>query len=175
MDKSWGSSDRLYLDAHTQVEHIEIEQGGFSSIHRHWCKSNLFHCHAGILIVRIYGDPLSLTVTRSETVAPGTHMVVPPLVIHQFFANSHVAAREVYWTSDEKTPLDPNDIERFSDNGIDETLVTSAQHVPGHPDYELPVWLVCAMCSSLCLATQMQVKDMDGARRHVCRQCVTTN
>ena len=155
--KTWGWSTRVYSSDELQVERIFIKVGGFSSIHLHERKYNQFVVTLGTLAVN-YFDEQNRHV-RGELVATGDSLIVQPMERHQFFAETTVHGYEVYWGKDGK--VDPEDIVRFSENGIDCEL---------HPPIEDEVRF-CCRCNRPFRAIELVTIELNNALRDVCMAC----
>lgn len=116
--KPWGMFSRLYQDQFLIVDHIKAKRGGFSSIHYHERKTNLFVVERGMLQVSTYIrsalDSNEVIKQGIATLLPGYEFVVMPGMLHQFLALEDSWAYEVYWGA----MIDPDDIVRLSQNGI---------------------------------------------------------
>lgn len=154
--KPWGQSTRVLLTKRVQVERIDVMEGGFSSIHLHQEKHNLFHVTRGRLAVRWFNE--SLMHYATNMLFPGQSLHVYPGHIHQFQADTDVEAIETYFTDERQ--IDPDDIERFSQNGI---------YVPVEP--RKPAMPLCCVCNRPIDCNTSRVVSRDGAFRHVCGKC----
>ncbi len=96
-----------------------IKRGGYSSIHLHAHQANLFSVLGGKLVVREFENE-SWEVTES-ILYPGDHKLVQAGRMHQFLALLHTRLLEVYIASPGYDAL-AEDIQRFSENGCDESL-----------------------------------------------------
>jgi mannose-6-phosphate isomerase-like protein (cupin superfamily) len=94
VEKAWGRARWLLIDADTEIMEIEAEKGGFSSLHKHEGKDNLFFVLSGRLDVMIHAQSLARATAQLD-VRTG------PLLVkagdwHQFHAVTKCRAIEVY-------------------------------------------------------------------------------
>jgi len=113
--KPWGVTALLFSDSITQVNHISVCEGGFSSKHFHKHKVNVFVVCSGELLVYLFNEHLQPT--KQHVLRSGDTLVVPARVIHQFCATEQTNAYELYYGSS-GGELFPNDITRLSVNGV---------------------------------------------------------
>lgn len=116
--KPWGSSERIVDAPAIQVEYIEFEKGGYSSIHLHRYKTNVFFVTHGALVVRSFrNDDGKIVCIKSRLVIAGqAPLVIHPNILHQFTVTEDGEGYEVYFAAHSPIPL-PDDIERFTENG----------------------------------------------------------
>lgn len=161
-EKPWGTSVRTYLDDHIQVEWIHVVNTGYSSIHKHRHKVNLFIVHEGSFDVRIFTESKELVSTTH--LGAGQSYVVGSGIYHQFMASTSVAATETYWA--EGTAIDVDDIERISDNG---RCVDSEIGLHGIKQYYL-----CSGCNRhLNEVESWRPAVHQGAIRPMCDTCLS--
>lgn len=117
--KPWGEATALVDSEQVQVDLIQIKSGGFSSLHEHRCKNNLFIVKEGQLRVTLFerhggrfeeGSVFTLTPEVSV-------LLVFAQRVHQFLCLSDCVAYEVYW-SQSSEPVHREDIIRYRPNGI---------------------------------------------------------
>ena len=131
IEKPWGMCQPLTREPTIQVDMIYPEVGGFSSVHLHRKKVNIFYVHTGTLRIRLYdryGDELFHgEQTRMYELQPGMIGHVLPHIWHDFIAiTKDVVVTEVYLSRGnvERVTVDPDDIIRSSYQkvgGIDES------------------------------------------------------
>lgn len=122
--KKWGNTERVRLDATVEIARARIVPGGYSSLHRHRRKHNYFIVLSGELeITHVVGiEDLGVDETLRYVLKPGDNL--SPLTVvaadrwHRFKALTHVDVLEVY-TSADGSPVDPDDIERQDEGGVD--------------------------------------------------------
>lgn len=158
--KPWGYSTRVYCNEQLQVERIFIRPGGFSSVHMHSCKVNQFVVNKGILLVNLFDD--QLRPVESHSLDAGESWVVGVGEKHQFVACSLVEGYEFYWP-EKDVELDPNDIVRYTTNGVDEAW-TAMRGKTAFP--------YCCVCNEQYEAGDMVVVCIENALRDMCRDCV---
>jgi len=117
VEKPWGTAKTLLRTDSIEIVEVRIVPGGFSSIHDHERKYNLFIVHEGEMqVFRFRGDRSDQRETAVLT--PESHgLIVPPLVRHQFEAFTEIQGIEVYWPVAGEV-IDPRDIRRYSENGV---------------------------------------------------------
>lgn len=115
-EKLWGWSEALVVSPAGEVHRIDINAGGYCSIHYHRTKHNVFVLMHGAIDIYEWvggadtnGDPSRV----HHLVNPGDSYAVPPGVLHQFRALKQSRAIEVYWPD----PLGAEDIVRFTEGG----------------------------------------------------------
>jgi mannose-6-phosphate isomerase-like protein (cupin superfamily) len=163
-DKPWGKSRRVHIDRFVQVEEVDILPGGFSSVHHHNKKDNVFYVASGELLVSVFHD--DLTEANRIIMKPGDWMVVPAGQKHQFRAVSDVKAYEVYWLDDplKKGRIEPEDIDRSTQNGLDE--------LPAMVDAVRIRNLHCCICNkTIEMTTASKTVVVNNAERDVCGPC----
>lgn len=111
--KPWGRTRTLFCDAAIEIVECEIKAGGYSSFHAHSRKHNEFRVMGGRLIVRRRTDE----VQSGWTVGPNDKCLFPAGSQHQFEALADTRLIEIY-TSADGSPVDPDDIERFTSGGL---------------------------------------------------------
>ena len=107
--KVWGSTRCLFRKNNVEIHRIEIQEGGYCSIHKHRNKHNAFYVERGRLVIRVWKDDLSDEIILTE----GQYTSVDPGNFHQFEGLSDCIVYEIYWTE-----LDADDIERNSIGGL---------------------------------------------------------
>lgn len=157
-NKPWGKSTRRYIDRFLQVEEIEVEQGGYSSVHCHERKSNRFIVIEGRLRVSWFNAHNDSIYSRvSER---GHEVIVMPGESHQFFAEQPTKGYELYF--DPTGQLDPEDIVRFSTNGVYVSLEATHEATPQQ---------YCSSCNTIIPQGYEVVIFLNGAMRPICQQC----
>ena len=162
LPKTWGWSTRVYCNEQLQVERIIVKAGGYSSIHLHAHKVNQFLVSTGTMNVMLFDEQLRSC--QSQLLQPGEYYVVPTGVRHQFHALTACEGYEFYWPSD-LVQLDPNDIVRFSSNGV-------ADKLPQPDAMQLGQYVYCCICNQQHALQEMQAVCLENAMRHVCRDCM---
>lgn len=106
--KHWGWTTEIRPDLHF----LELEAGGYSSVHAHRARANLFAVHSGIVLIRLWWG------THEETVTLGAGEVfeVPSLVLHQFEVVEAGTMTELYY-ADRGGTVRSDDIVRFGEGG----------------------------------------------------------
>lgn len=119
--KPWGVTRRLLEAGGVQVERIKFTKGGYTSIHEHHHKYNLFFITSGAIAVRTF----SVKSLRNEspkllgevTLGPGcAPFIIAPRVPHQFVVLADGEGLEVYVAGEPGIDL-PEDILRYTQNG----------------------------------------------------------
>lgn len=115
--KSWGESIPLCRDDVAEIVRVKIKHGGFSSLHLHERKHNLFIVLSGTLQVKVHEDDALRTLRSNKFLKSDTPpLLVPAGTLHRFFALDDVEAVEVYVSSD-GTPVEAGDIVRQDEGG----------------------------------------------------------
>ena len=109
--KFWGSTSPLFNKNNVEINRIAANKGGFSSVHKHKAKYNLFFVESGKLQIVTWKDPSGNPDTTE--LKHGDTCTVAPGLFHQFKVLEDCVAYEVYWTE-----LDVNDIERKNSGGL---------------------------------------------------------
>lgn len=133
-EKPWGECLHVHADSHVEVDLLKIEAGGYSSIHRHNAKQNLFLLLSGSVDVFVFADEGGGRPLTSDSkpifiyqLRNGSDVVVVPAgAWHQFRAFESSEIIEVYYAAVPKA----EDIERRSSNGRVDTWLTSSGHIP---------------------------------------------
>ena len=161
LPKTWGWSTRLFCNEQLQLERIYVRPGGYSSIHLHKFKHNQFVVSNGEMCVFTFDQALKLL--RTFDLRGGDNLVIPIENRHQFVAKTEVEGYEVYWPENKAASLDPNDIVRFSENGLDHSWTQRNQHVE---------YACCCICNRTQKIVDMFVVCLENALRNMCRDCV---
>lgn len=129
--KVWGWVRHRLLTYAVELDELWIHGGGFSSLHMHFAKTNLFIVERGLLCVELFGETPTVanlawdnerewecpsSVRYLET---GDSLAVPALVWHRFVAVKDTICSEVYWSTGPAAvrPGD-KDINRHTTNGL---------------------------------------------------------
>lgn len=98
-EKSWG-----YVFGRSQTEKTEtmecyINEGGFSSIHKHEFKHNAFWVISGVLLIKVFEfNGVEPKLDRTHTVSAVYNLlVIKAGIIHQFVAKTNVVLVETYY------------------------------------------------------------------------------
>jgi len=117
--KPWGWTTPVARELEYHIDRIEVDPGGYCSVHKHERKANVFHViGGGILYVRQFSAQGGSIAAMHIT--PGRSFVVPAGEWHQFYAQNGAVALEVYMPTAERFLL-VDDIERhpkFAEGGI---------------------------------------------------------
>lgn len=109
--KFWGTTEEIFNNGIVAIYLLKIKKGGFSSVHKHCYKSNLFHVLKGNLKLSVWSQENE----SDDTVLwEGDMTEVPPHVYHQFKGLTEVECLEIYTLG-----FRGEDIERKSVGGID--------------------------------------------------------
>lgn len=103
--KIWGRNTEIFQNESTSVNFLELVRGGTCSRHHHRFKSNIFYVIKGKL--RIH------TEMGEHILLPGQHLVVSPLLKHQFEAMEETLAIEIMFVK-----YSPDDIVRESEGFV---------------------------------------------------------
>lgn len=107
--KIWGITE-LKLGTHNlEVHRIEVNKGGYCSLHKHLTKFNAFIVEKGTLEIQVHKE---YGLVDTTILNKGDVLSVAPGQDHMFIARSDVIAFEIYWSQ-----MDPNDIVRKNSGG----------------------------------------------------------
>ena len=109
--KNWGYTTEFFRNAMVSAHHLEINEGGYCSEHRHKHKYNLFYVISGELELTIWRDAQEMDVT---IIGAGQATAISPGFYHKFRAITDVQCVEVY-----QVLLVGEDIDRRTVGGID--------------------------------------------------------
>lgn len=114
-DKPWGRVAHAPVSPCCIISYLETKAGGFSSIHLHRSKSNLFIVITGIIRVRCFG------VNESEIILEaGDTAAINAGIYHCFEVIESGLVVEVYCPKVVGTSIDLNDIVRLNQGGFRE-------------------------------------------------------
>jgi len=107
--KNWGYTTEFFRNAIVSAHHLEINEGGFCSEHRHEHKYNVFYVLKGILEIRIWrnGEKPDITIVEA-----GQSTAISPGFYHQFIGRTKCEAIEIY-----QVLLVGEDIDRRTEGG----------------------------------------------------------
>lgn len=125
-DKPWGKCYHFSETPDEQLDLCEIVAGGYSSIHLHEFKNNLFVVVSGLVRVRKFDS--SLNVLSERVIGRGECITVSAGYRHDFLAVEATRLVEVYWRIANAPPVQLADIKRFSENGVDYEVAKNAEH-----------------------------------------------
>ena len=114
-NKKWGTSEEIT----NNFFRINIEKGGYSSMHCHLKKYNLFYVETGFLDVEVelcFSREREGSKIVTYELAPGDKLTIDPEVYHRFRAKTDVIAYELYWELSD--PSQKTDIVRRDEGGI---------------------------------------------------------
>ena len=114
--KLWGNTTNLIMTDKLQIELLQIDAGGYCSLHRHVNKFNLFAVIEGTLSVFVEQDNNEQLHRLGED---HEILIVPPLMWHMFANTSKepVVCVEMYWRRNKQVLVEQKDIERLSEGG----------------------------------------------------------
>lgn len=111
--KPWGATRPVFENQIASVFECQTKRGGFSSVHYHEAKENVFLITGGAVAVVWF----SAWVLQRRVLRIGESLAVPPLVPHQFQVIETGGMIEVYTQSGSQQPVERRDICRLTDNG----------------------------------------------------------
>ncbi len=117
MDKAWGKSELIYANHLVEIQKISVLPGGYSSLHHHKNKSNIFTIISGSLDVYVTSPntkyELSEDTLKCCEIEPGAN--------HRFYSKEGAEAYEIYLIKQSQSSilLDLNDIVRLTVGGMD--------------------------------------------------------
>jgi len=107
--KNWGYTTEFFRNALFSAHHLEIEEGGYCSEHRHKHKYNSFYVVSGVLEITIWhGKMPDVTIVEA-----GQSTAISPGFYHKFKAITKCQAIEIY-----QVLLIEPDIERRTVGGL---------------------------------------------------------
>jgi mannose-6-phosphate isomerase-like protein (cupin superfamily) len=110
--KAWGHTTKIMETDSFEIHKIFVEKGGYCSIHRHAGKNNSFYILFGVLQLTEWGTG---DVRKDRVLKTNELYTCKQGIKHQFRALSEVGALEIYHTC-----INPDDIIRYSEGGLDE-------------------------------------------------------
>lgn len=109
-DKAWGRKRELLREPLLLIEELEIEAGGYCSLHRHCSKTNFFCVIEGALTVSVSSN--------RHILWPGQSLLVRELNDHQFTAGPRPVRLIEITQAIGYEPIDEGDILRFGEGGV---------------------------------------------------------
>ncbi|MCK5342257.1 MAG: cupin domain-containing protein [Candidatus Heimdallarchaeota archaeon] len=109
--KNWGYTTEIFRNAMVSAYHLEINEGGYCSEHRHKHKYNMFYILSGVLELTIWRDKKTKDVTIIEA---GQSTAISPGFYHKFKGITKCEAIEIY-----QVLLIEPDIERRTIGGME--------------------------------------------------------
>lgn len=92
--KTWGETF-LFSSSDRHEHHLlRVERGGYSSIHYHEDRANLFIVRSGVIVVAEWRSPVDVAI---HTLGADNTLEVPSRVPHAFAVLESGACEEVYW------------------------------------------------------------------------------
>lgn len=108
--KIWGVTSELFNKNNVEVHRIEAKKNGYSSVHKHEHKHNMFFVENGCLKIDIWKNDYDLV--DSIELSDGESTTVKPGEFHKFTAIEDTTAYEIYWVE-----ISGNDIVRKNCGG----------------------------------------------------------
>jgi quercetin dioxygenase-like cupin family protein len=106
--KVWGETTPIIVRDSFEVHRIRGLAGGYSSVHSHQYKYNLFYVDCGKMCIRVWRDNLCDTTILQR----GESTIIEPNLRHQMEFLQDTVAYEIYWPREIN-----NDIIRYSQGG----------------------------------------------------------
>lgn len=94
--KVWGDTSKIFCKNNVEIHRLNINAGGYCSIHHHNFKYNQFFVESGEIDVVIFRDN---GITETTTLRPNEQSTVPPKMKHQFKAIKDSVVYEIYWVA----------------------------------------------------------------------------
>lgn len=91
--KFWGTTEELFNNGIVAIHLLKIKKGGFSSIHKHSYKTNIFHVLRGNLKLSVWSQENE---SDDTVLFEGERTEVSPHVYHQFKGLTEVECLEIY-------------------------------------------------------------------------------
>ncbi len=111
--KVWGHTRCVYESDVFSGHELEVEQGGYCSVHYHLERANRFIVESGVIAVIVF----YAWKTQQHMVTKGKSFDVPSQVVHQFQVYQSGRIREDYW-ADRGGRVRKNDIVRLAEGGM---------------------------------------------------------
>lgn len=111
--KVWGHTALIARTETFEVHSLQIQSGGYCSIHRH-TKLNLFHVIKGYLLVSTFEVENGKGAWKHTAIGANESLIVPSGVWHRFHATVDCRVLEIYWMG----AVTPTDIERITMGGL---------------------------------------------------------
>jgi len=96
--KVWGYTQEIIKGSSFEVHRIEIDKGGFCSMHKHIHKNNMFFVESGFITVEVKKKDYKLT--DKTNLEMGEMMTVKAGEFHRFKAAKDSVVYEIYWIDD---------------------------------------------------------------------------
>ena len=106
--KSWGNTEDLLTNQQVEIHRVKIRAGAQCSQHRHAARYNAFYVLKGSMWLRVWRAGAGKGPYDAILLKAGDCATVEPGEWHQFEANTHVEALEIYYPA----PVSASDIER---------------------------------------------------------------
>jgi len=109
--KFWGETSPIFNKNNVEIHRLTGKQGGYSSVHKHHAKYNMFLVEEGEIKITTWKDDSG---KPDETILnTGDTCIVPPGLFHKFDVMHHCVVYEIYWVE-----LAVDDIERKDHGGV---------------------------------------------------------
>jgi len=96
--KVWGHTKEIIKGSAFEVHRIEINKGGFCSLHKHNHKNNAFFVESGIVEVEVHKNDYDL-VDKTKLIV-GEMVIVKAGENHRFKGIEDSIVYEIYWLDD---------------------------------------------------------------------------
>jgi len=93
--KIWGETKEIINCPFFEIHRIEVEAGGYCSLHKHEHKYNAFYVESGELEIVIHKKDYNLK--DATIIKTGELTIVKPGEFHIFTATVRTIAYEIYW------------------------------------------------------------------------------
>lgn len=111
--KVWGRTRCVYESDVFSGHELEVEQGGYTSIHWHTERANRLICESGVIAVIVF----YAWKIQKHMLTAGKSFDVPSQLVHQFQVYQSGRIREDYW-ADRGGRVRKNDIVRLTEGGM---------------------------------------------------------
>lgn len=101
--KVWGYTQEIIKGSSFEVHRIEIDKGGYCSMHKHLHKNNMFFVEKGFIRVEVKKNDYDLT--DKTNLEAGEMMIVKAGEFHRFRAAMDSVVFEIYWLDDIKEDI----------------------------------------------------------------------
>lgn len=112
--KVWGHTELIVAQPTFEMHRIEVDEGGYCSVHLHQDKVNLFCVEHGALQIEVWKADYKLW--DRTFLYPGERTQVAAGEYHRFVATEKTTCFEVYWPT--RWAKIENDIKRICAGGL---------------------------------------------------------
>jgi len=96
--KVWGYTQEIIKGSSFELHRIEVNEGGFCSLHKHIHKNNGFFVEAGGIEIEVHKNDYNLV--DKTVLTDGDFMIVKAGEYHRFRGLEKSVVYEIYWIDD---------------------------------------------------------------------------